>query len=78
MRMTTSYPKISNRERQRLAQQSVVKRVEMQTILCAVLAQKGGEVTVTEGTIAQIRPGMDYEVVISPTNPKERIVRLVQ
>lgn len=78
MRMTTRFPKVSNRERQRLAQAALRKTVEMRILLLAVLAQKGGEVIVTEGTIHQVTGEMDFEVIVNPANEKERIVRIVK
>lgn len=76
--MVTSYPKVSNRERQRLAQRSIRQAAEMKVILLGVLAQKGGEVIVTKGTFEQLRGDMDFEVVPCPDNDNARIVRILK
>ena len=85
MRHTSSFPKVSNRERQRLAQHALRQTMDMRMILLAVLAQQGGEVVVKEDTIARVSEAlhrpltalMDFEVRVNPVNEKERIVRIV-
>jgi hypothetical protein len=78
-RMTTSAKKISNRERQRLAQLAVLQYEHQRLIMLGILGSLGGEVIVTEAALAQINKygeDVDYAVV-DGEKPGESIVRLV-
>lgn len=66
----------SNRQRLRDADAAVIQHQRDRTILLAVLAQSGGEVVVTSGTIAQLQPDMSFAVVNGAT-ANEKIIRLV-
>lgn len=76
--------KTSNRARQRQATRQIElagliiqQAREATRVLCAVLGQKGGEIRITEGTLAQVTPDMRYAVEPDPELPGELIVRLV-
>jgi len=85
--MPTRYKKVSNRELRRRATQVVLEHEALQAqgaktfaILLTVLAQKGGEVTVTKGTIDQVGANLarlSYQIVTSEV-PGEHIIRLVE
>lgn len=80
-RIPTHAKKLSNRERLRRADQAIDLGNRATLILLAVLAQSGGEVTVTQGTIDQVSLGivtgeLDYAIV-DGKNKNEHIVRLV-
>jgi hypothetical protein len=70
--------RVSNRERQRLAQRAIMQMTDMKILLLAVLAQKGGEVLITKGTIAQLTEDMNYEVVPCPDDEQTKIIRIVK
>lgn len=70
--------KISNRERARLAQGAILQMAEMKVLLLAALAQKGGEITITMGTISQLTDDMTYEVVPCPDDDNAKILRIVK
>lgn len=83
----SSYPKVSNRERMRRADAAVAhanKIIEhsllqvgrIQHVLLSLLAQKGGEITVTEATMAQITSKMSFETTLSE-DKKEVTFRLL-
>lgn len=62
----TNTKRISNRERMRRAAASIQAGLRAEQILLAVLAQKGGEVVVTQGTINQVGmklASLGYEIV---------------
>lgn len=62
----TNAKRISNRERMRRAAASIQAGLRAEQILLAVLAQKGGEVVVTKGTVNQVGmkwASLGYEVV---------------
>lgn len=71
--------RISNREMRRQAQRAIEHGTKAHLILLAVLAQTGGEVTVTDGTLQQV--GMNLAdldfAIVSGANKGESIVRLV-
>lgn len=79
------YPRVSNRQRQRQAQQAteearthILESRKAIALLCAVLGQKGGEITITRGTLDQVTQDMGYQVLPSAENPEtELIVRLI-
>ena len=58
----TSYPKVSNRQIRREALKAITRAEEAVKLLVAVLAQQGGEVTITTGTLDQVRSDMDFKV----------------
>lgn len=70
--------KISNRGRQRLFQQAILQMAEMKVLLLAALAQKGGEITITMGTISQLTDDMAYEIVPCPEDDNAKILRIVK
>ena len=51
--------------------------LEARRLLCAVLNQKGGEVVITAGTLAQTTYAMGFEVVPNPKEENELIVRVI-
>lgn len=72
--------RISNRELRRQAKTSVIAGYRAYMTLLAVLAQKGGDVTVTQGTINQVNANyanLSYVVVPGETEG-EFIVRMVE
>jgi hypothetical protein len=72
--------KVSNRELMRRAEYSIREGGKQYALLLAVLAQSGGEVTVTQGTIDQVGmnlPNLGY-VVVGGKAEKEFIVRLTE
>lgn len=80
-RRTSSHAgRISNRQRLRNAAQAEKWGLKAYMALLAVLAQRGGEVTVTAGTIKQIEgnfANLSYKMIPSPVSG-EFIVRLVE
>lgn len=71
---------VSNRELRRQAIASIDLGGRATMILLAVLAQQGGEVTVTDQTIAHVGrrlDDMDY-VIVDGVKPGESIVRVVE
>lgn len=65
---------------QRAFQQLNAQFGQTQTMLLAVLAQHGGDITVTAGTIQQILPKLSvlgWQTVASAETPGEFVVRLV-
>ncbi len=80
-RMNGGARRISNRARLRAANQAIDLGNRATMILMAVLAQSGGEVVVTQGTIDQvgvaIRHGDADYAIVDGANPNEHIVRLV-
>lgn len=79
-RTSTRAGRISNREMRRRAQQAIEHGTKVHLILLAVLAQSGGEVTVTDGTLQQVGRNLaDLDYVIADGKVKgESIVRLVE
>mgnify|MGYP001569002898 FL=1 len=77
-RISVTFPRISNRQRQRNANLALQHAANAKMITVAILAQKGGEIIVTKGTIEQVTPDMDFEVIINPADENERIVRIVK
>lgn len=75
----SSYPKISNRARRRLADDTIKTAQAATAILLGCLAQRGGEIIVTQGTLDQIGPKLaDLDFVVEDgDNPGETRVRLV-
>lgn len=72
--------RVSNRQRRRLQLAAEEQSTKVQLILIAVLAQKGGEVIVTQGTIDNClaaKTDLNWEVKPSPTTPGEFVVRLL-
>ena len=77
-RTSTRADRPSNRQLRRDANQALALGARTFAVLLAVLAQSGGEVTVTDGTMAQVDPRyMAFEIVPGKTE-KEKIVRLVR
>jgi hypothetical protein len=79
-RMIRSVKGPSNRQRMKMANFAIEHAQKVRLILLAVLAQSGGEVTVTNGTIQQVGSNLatlDY-AIIDGKNPNESIVRLVE
>jgi len=76
-RTSTRADRPSNRELRRQANQSIALGAHTFAVLLAVLAQSGGEVTVTEGTMAQVDPRRMAFEIVEGKNEKEKIVRLV-
>jgi hypothetical protein len=76
---TFSAKRISNREMRRRAQAAIEHGTKTHLILLAVLAQSGGEVTVTDGTLQQV--GMNLATldfaILAGKQKGESIVRLV-
>lgn len=70
--------KLSVRARVRMVSASQQEAATMKVLLLAVLAQKGGEVTVTRGTLEQITEDLNFEVVNGPEEGTDRIVRIVK
>lgn len=71
--------RISNRERRRRADAAIEQGTRAFLTCLAVLAQKGGEVVVTQGTLDQVTRDLttlDFVVVPGET-PAEFIVRIV-
>jgi hypothetical protein len=66
----------SNRQRLRDADRAVILQRRDRALLLAVLAQQGGEVVVTAGTVAQLRDEMTFEIVPGATDG-EKIIRIV-
>ena len=66
----------SNRQRLRDADAAVASALRDRTLLLAVLAQCGGEVTITAGTVEQMTEHMSYEIVPG-ANAKEKVIRIV-
>lgn len=66
LRHITAYPKVSNRERQRLAQAAIKRQADTEHLLYLLLAQAGGEVTVSKGTLATIAEATAYSVSTEP------------
>lgn len=75
-RQSSQYPKRSNRQRMRDADTAVRLQQRDRMVLLAVLAQKGGDVVITDGTVAQLTTEMSYEILPGATEG-ERIVRLL-
>lgn len=78
---STQASRPSNRELRRAARDAINAGTQAVLTLLAVLAQQGGEVTVTQGTIDQCAKNLndlDFVIVPSPTAPREYIVRLVE
>lgn len=76
----TNAKRISNRERMRRAQSALVAGSRAQMILLSILAQKGGEVVVTAGTINQVGSKLNelgYEVVPNASG-SEFTVRMLE
>lgn len=72
--------KISNRERQRRATQAILDGKAALVTLLAVLAQCGGEKTVTQATfdeVAKRQNALDVKIEPSPKISGEFIVRLL-
>ena len=57
-RMQRSANGISNRQRQRTAHQAIETGAKVSFLLVSVLAQSGGEVEVTKGTLDQVRENL--------------------
>ena len=77
---STKAGRVSNRELRRRAQQAIAIGTKAYSILLTVLAQKGGEVVITEGTIAQVNAKfneLDFEVVPNKDKAGEYLVRLM-
>lgn len=77
---STKAGRVSNRELRRRAQSAIAIGTKAYSILLTVLAQKGGEVVITEGTIAQVNRSfntLDFEVVPNKDTPGEYVVRLL-
>lgn len=77
---TTTARPLSNREMRRRAQEAINVGSQALLILLAVLAQSGGEITVTQGTINQCSKNLedlDFEIV-DGTIQGEFIVRLME
>lgn len=77
-RVPSMAAKMSNRKRQKMAIYAMAREAEHKFLLLAVLAQKGGEVTITHGTVSQLTDEMSYEVVPNPVDATERIVRILK
>lgn len=78
-RMMTSAKKISNRERQRLAQTAILRYEHQRLILLGILGASGGEVLVRDSDLATVNKygdDVDYAIV-EGKKPGESIVRLV-
>ena len=72
--------KVSNREMRRRAQAAINAGTEAILVLLACLAQKGGEIVVTQGTLDQCArnlENLDFEIK-GGVNPNEFIVRLLE
>lgn len=72
---------ISNRERRRRAEEAIAVGTRSFLVTLALLAQKGGEMIVTQGTLDQVTAKLqelDYEVVPNPATQGEFIVRLLE
>jgi hypothetical protein len=72
--------RVSNRQLRRAALSSIQSGMRMNGVLMAVLAQSGGEVTVTKGTIDQVDAKMGrlgWTIVAGATH-NEFIVRMVE
>lgn len=75
----TRYPKVSNREIRRRAQAAISAGTQALHVLFSVLAQLGGEIIVTQGTLDQVMgllSSADFEVVPAD-KPREYKVRLI-
>ena len=65
----------------RALQQEAIQRYKTHAMLMAVLAQKGGEVTITAGTMQQVSQNiqrLSYKVALVEDNPSEFIVSMVE
>lgn len=72
-------PKVSNRQRRRIADLAITQAQKVHVILLAILAQKGGEITVTQGTLDQVEKEfaeLDYQIV--PAGKGEYLIRLLE
>jgi hypothetical protein len=79
-RNSTRAGRVSNREIRRRAKGSFRESTKLFALFLTVLAQKGGEVTITQGTIDQVGErlmGLGY-VVVPGKNEKEFIVRITE
>ncbi len=75
----TNARRVSNRERMRVAMAAIDLERKARLTLLAVLAQSGGEVTVTQGTLDQVARNLSsitHEIVNSADN--EYLIRLVE
>ena len=76
-RTSTRADRPSNRQLRRDANKALALGAHTFAVLLGVLAQSGGEVTVTEGTMRQVDPRtMAFEIVDGKA-PGEKIVRLI-
>ena len=77
---STSAKRVSNRELRRRATRSIQEGSKVYALLLTVLAQSGGEIVVTKGTIDQV--GMNLlnlgYVVVGGKEENEFIVRLTE
>lgn len=75
-----STKKIGNREIRRRAQEAIEQGTKSFLICLAVLAQKGGEVIVTQGTLDQMMSKLDkldFDVKPHKDIPGEFVVRVI-
>jgi hypothetical protein len=73
--------RLSNRERRRRADEAIEIGTKAVLTTLVLLAQKGGEITVTQGTLQQCMANLDnldYIVEPNPKVPGEFIVRLIE
>lgn len=76
----TSTKRISNREMRRLAQRAINAGTQATMVLLACIAQSGGEITITQGTLDQCQANLghlDFEIV-DGVKPGEFVVRMLE
>ena len=76
-RGVSSYPKISNRERQRQANRAISNAAAAEVLVKLLLAQAGGEVTIAKATADQIPADSSIEVVPNQSVEGELTIRLL-
>ena len=79
-RIPTSAKKVSNREMQRQARRAINAGTQATMVLLACIAQSGGEITITQGTLDQCQQNLgrlDFEIV-DGVKPGEFVVRMLE
>lgn len=78
-RMSNSVKRLSNRARRRQAEAAIAEGSRAVMVLLAVLAQKGGEAIVTDGTIAEVGRNLAHlDYTVEEKLKGEWTVRLVE
>lgn len=81
MRGSVRAKRVSSSQRRREMQRATLAGVQATRLLMAVLAQKGGEVEVTTGTMGEVMARFDslgIDVLKSPTADNVFVIRLLE